>query len=151
MTTEASLSLAKSEGRGSKASGSAAGGMMVSTCARSPTTARARLARSLVVATTRKVCAEAADDTRNVAIMLTSAVRRANFVRATCGLRTRSPAGNEHALGQQAVHALFVAGRGRRDTTVHGDAGQSVGVEPAQLALLLQEVDHGHRRAVHGL
>ena len=53
----APLSFARSEGRGSKASGSAAGGIMVSTCARSPTTARARLARSLVVASHRSCCA----------------------------------------------------------------------------------------------
>src|SRR6516162_8602630 len=151
MTSEAPLSLARSEGRGSKASGSVAGGMMVSTCARWPTTARARLARSPVVATTRMVWADAADDTRNVAMMLTSAARGTNRARATSGLRRRSPAGNEHALGQQAVHALFVAGRGRRDATVHGNAGQSVGIEPGQLALLLQQVDHRHRRAVHGL
>src|SRR5262249_45008178 len=106
MTTEAPLSLTRSEGRGSKASGSAAGGMMVSTCARSPTTARARLARSLVVATTRMFCADAADDTRNVAMTLTSAARAMNHARAPSGLRRRSPAANEHALGQQAVHAL---------------------------------------------
>src|SRR5262249_31610025 len=151
MTTEAPLSLARSEGRGSKASGSAAGGMMVSTCARSPITARARLARSPVVATTRMVCADATDDTRNVPMMLASAARGTNRARATPGLRRRSPTGNEYALGQQTVHALFLAGRGRRNTTIHGNAGQSVGVEPGQLALLLQQVDHRHRRAVHGL
>src|SRR6516225_9430570 len=93
MTSEAPLSLARSEGRGSKASGSVAGAMMLS-----------------------------------------SAARGTNRARATSGLRRRSPAGNEHALGQQAVHALFVAGRGRRDATVHGNAGQSVGIEPGQLA-----------------
>jgi hypothetical protein len=32
------------------------------------------------------VCADAADDTRNVAMMLTSAVSGTNLVRATCGL-----------------------------------------------------------------
>src|SRR6516162_1439222 len=134
MTSEAPLSLARSEGRGSKASGSAAAGMMVSTCARSPVTARARLARSPVVATTRMFCADAAGDTRNVAMMLASAAHGTNRARAPSGLRRPSPAGNEHALGQQAVHALFIAGRGRRDATVHGDAGQSIGVEPGQLA-----------------
>src|SRR6266704_4087050 len=113
MTTEAPLSRARSDGRGSKASGSAAGGMMVSTCARSPITARARLARSPVVATTRMFCAGAADDTRNVATMLASAARGTNRARATSGLRGPSPASNEHALGQQAVHVLL----GIRDGT----------------------------------
>src|SRR5882672_3918249 len=150
MTTEAPLSLARSDGRGSKASGLVAGGTKASTCARSPVTARARLARSLVAATTRRLCADT-DDARNVATMPANAARIACCPRATPGLPTSSPLGNERALGQEAVHRLFVAGSGWRNAAVHRNAGKPVGVEPGELPLLLQKVDHRHRRAVHGL
>src|SRR5215475_6771346 len=100
MTTEAPLSLARSEGRGSKASGSAAGGTMVSTCARSPATARARLPRSVVVATMRRPCADAVGDAKAIAIRLATMARRgADRRRAALVVVRRSlPLGNEHAL-----------------------------------------------------
>src|SRR5438128_8358849 len=65
MTIDAPLSLARSDGRGSKLSGSAAGGTMLSTWASVAATKCARLARSVVVATIRSGCAIAscADET----------------------------------------------------------------------------------------
>src|SRR6266516_7085866 len=124
--------------------------MMVSTCARSPITARARLARSPVVATTRMFCAGAADDTRNVATMLASAARGTNRARATSGLRGPSPASNEHALGQQAVHVLLGI-RDGTDPTIHRDAGKPIGVEARDLLFAFEPLDHAHRRGVHRL
>src|SRR5262245_40937993 len=153
MTTEAPLSLARSEGRGSKASGSAAGGMMVSTCARSPTTARARLARSLVVATTRMLCADAADDTRNVATMLASAASGTNRARSLLlrsGVFPLSPFRNEDALRKQAVHVLLGI-RDCADPAIHRDASKPIGVEARDLLFAFEPFDHAHRGRIHGL
>src|SRR6266446_4165852 len=152
MTTEAPLSLARSEGRGSKASGSAAGGMMVSTCARSPTTARARPARSPVVATTRMFCAATVCATNGKPRM----DRRTSTMRSphrACALRSGvplSPLRNEDALWEQAVHVLLAI-RDRTDPTIHRDAGKPIGIEARDLLFAFEPLDHAHRGRIHGL
>src|SRR5262249_5475704 len=152
MTTEAPLSLARSEGRGSKASGSAAAGMMVSTCTRSPVTARARLARSPVVATTRTVCAAAICATNGKPRM----DRRTSTMRGphrACALRSGvplSPFRNEDALWEQAVHVLLGVGD-RADAAIHRDAGEPVSIKPGDLLFAFEPLDHAYRSRVHGL
>src|ERR1700745_3517697 len=155
MTTEAPLGLARAEGRGSKASGSVAGGMMVSTCARSPTTARARLARSLVVATTRTVCAAAFCTTNGAQRMdkRTSTVRSPHRARALLlgsGVFSLSPFGNEDALGEKAVHILLGI-RDCADPAIHRDASKPIGVEARDLLFAFEPFDHAHRGRIHGL
>src|SRR5262245_37786865 len=152
MTTEAPLSLAKSEGRGSKASGSAAAGMMVSTCARSPVTARARLARSPVVATTRMVCAATVCATNGKPRM----DRRTSTMRGphrACALRSGvplSPFRNEDALREHAVYVLLGI-RDDTDPTIHRDAGKPIGIEARDLLVAFEPLDHAHRGRIHGL
>src|SRR5438105_10622325 len=153
-TTAAPLSLARSEGRGSNASGSAAGGTIVSTSARSPATTRARLARSLVVATTRRLAAAAAWAT-NAAIRTAErlrTVRRPTRPRTVLrsAASTPLPLRNEDALGQQAVHGLLGI-RDRADPAIHRHAGEPIGVEARDLLLALQPLDHGHRGLIHRL
>src|SRR5262245_54887908 len=150
-TTSAPLSRARSDGRGSKASGSVAGGMIVSTCAKSPVTARARAAISLVVATTRRVSVDAAGDVRTQAMTAATAPRDTRRRRGVPPSLRSSPLGNEYALGQQTVDRLVASGSRRGDATVHGDAGKPIGVEPRQLSFFLQQIDHRHRCTIHGL
>src|SRR5262249_9565329 len=129
-TTAAPLSRARSDGRGSKASGSVAGGMMVSTCATSPVTARASVARSLVVATIRRLSAAAARGARTLAMTAATAMRGIQLRRRALASLRSSPLGNEYALGQQTVDRLVASGSRRGDAAVHGDAGKPIGVEP---------------------
>src|SRR5215211_7738549 len=54
------------------------------------------------------------------------------------------------ALRHHAVD-LLVAILVRGDATIHGHAGERVGIEPRQGLLLRKPVDHGHGGAVHCL
>src|SRR5262245_40976223 len=148
MTIEAPLSLVKSEGRGSKASGSVAGGIIVSTCARSPVMAWARLARSLVVATTRMPAPAAVWGTsqRPSTHEMTSEARGRRRPRALSlrpELPRRSPFCNEDALRQQAMHVLLRV-RDRADPAIHRDAGKPVGIKPRDLLFGFEPLDHAH-------
>src|SRR5262249_12718214 len=134
--TEAPLSLAKSEGGGSKASGSAAAGMMVSTRARSPVTACARLARSLVVATMRMLpaaagCTMSDKPSRHTRTSMMRGLHRPRVPFAIARV-LRSPFRNEDALREQAVHVLLGI-RDRADTAIHRDAGEPVSIKPRDL------------------
>src|SRR5262245_7284988 len=153
MTTEAPLSLARSEGRGSKASGSTAGGMMLSTCARSPVTARARLAKSLVVATRRRVPAPAVwamnDKPRMKRTKVVRGLRRPRARRLPSDGPRRSPFGNEDALREHAVY-VFLGVRHGADPAVHRDAGKPIGIEAGDLLFAFKPLDHAHRSRVHG-
>src|ERR671930_424973 len=154
MTIEAPLSLARSEGRGSNASGSAAGGMMVSICARSPATACAMLARSLVVATTRMLAAAVrATSERPNTHKRASTMRGLHRPRASrlrSELSGRSPFRNENALREQAVHVLLGV-RDCADPAIHRDAGEAIGIEARDLLFAFEPFDHAHRSRVHRL
>src|SRR5262249_42986385 len=104
--------------------------MMASTCARSPITARARLARSPVVATTRAVCAAAICATNGKPRMdkRTSTMRGPHRARALRSGVLLSPFRNEDALRKQAVHVLLGI-RDCADPAIHRDAGKPIGVE----------------------
>src|SRR5262249_53672688 len=150
-TTAAPLSLPRSEGRGSNASGSAAGGIMASTRGRSPATARARLARSPVVASMRRGSARAVRATENAARRTATAKRARDGPRALRSRRSRRSAlANEDALRKQAVHVLLGIGDGA-DTAIHRDAGEPIGVEACDLLFAFEPLDHAHRGGVHGL
>src|SRR5262245_18353808 len=125
--------------------------MMVSTCARSPVTSRARLARSPVVATTRMFCAARVCATNGKVRM----DRRTSTMRSThraCALRSGvplSPFCNEDALREQAVYVLLGI-RDRTDPTIHRDAGKPIGIEARDLLFAFETLDHAHRVRIHG-
>ena len=153
-TTEAPRSFAKSDGLGSNASASAAAGMICSTSARSPPTARVRLARSDVVATRRSSCAPAGCPIHGIASQARTLAQR----RKACGLRfsfreavrSASALRNEDALGQETVHVFLRVGDGA-DAAIHRHACKSIGVKSADLLLILDQLDHAHGRSNHGL
>src|SRR5207244_10995263 len=99
-----------------------AAGMRVSTTTKSPPTACASAARSVVVATTRNG-APCADAEAAPSVAARTAPNR--YPRITLS------GGDPRALRHQAVHGLL--GRGRRcRPAVHDHAGERVGVEAAQ-------------------
>src|SRR5262249_36407765 len=126
--------------------------MMVSTCGRSPTTARARLARSPVVATTRMFCAGAVCATNGKPRM----DRRTSTMRSphrACALRSGvplSPFRNEDALREQAVHVLLGI-RDGADPTIHRDAGKPIGIEAPDLLFTFEPLDHAYPGRIHGI
>src|SRR5437588_835161 len=123
--------------------------LIVSACARSPVTAWARLARSLVVATTRMLPAVAvwATSERPSTHKRTRTARGRHRPRALSlrsDLSRRSPFRNEDALRQQAVHVLLGI-RDRAEAAIHRDAGKPVGVEARDLLFGFEPLDHAHR------
>src|SRR5262249_39389242 len=108
--------------------------MMVSTCARSPITACARLARSLVVATTRRDPAAAAWATTDKPRVhrrrsATRGRHRPRALRLRSVTPRRSPFCNEDALREQAMHVLLGIGD-RADAAIHRDAGEPISILP---------------------
>src|SRR5262245_24496360 len=106
--------------------------MMLSTCARSPVTARARLARSLVVATTRMVPAAAVwamnDKPRMKRTRVVRGLRRPRARRLQSDAPRRSPFRNEDALREHAVY-VFLGVRHGADPAIHRDACEPIGIE----------------------
>src|SRR5438132_1174345 len=131
--------LSRSPGRGSNASGSLPGGTTVSTSTRFSPTAAASAARSAVVATTR-VAAEAGA----AAAIAAASVKQP---RTPARILTRSHPG---ALGNEAMHRLLLARR-RGEAAVHHHAGEPIGIEPGELPLVLQQLDHRPGGVVHRL
>src|SRR5438034_7498421 len=110
--------------------------MIVSTCARSPVTAWARLARSLVVATTRMLPAAAVWATSE----RPSTHKRTRALSLRSDLPRRSPFRNEDALRQQAVHVLLGI-RDCAEAAIHRDAGKPVGIEARDLLFGFEPLD----------
>src|SRR6185295_15737517 len=122
---------------------------------RSPPTASVRLRRSVVVVTTwMRSCADPGD-----ARLIQAATRPSHKTMALATpVRTRpcrcwstlAGAGNPDALRHQAMDILLASGN-RADPAIHRHAGETIGVEPRNLFLRLQPVDHAHRGIVHRL
>src|SRR5262245_24120226 len=128
--------------------------MIVSTCARSPVTACARLARSLVVATTRMLpaaagCTMSDKPSRHTRTSMMRGLHRPR-VRFAIARVLRSPFRNEDALREQAVHVLLGVGD-RADPAIHRDAGEPVSIKPRDLLFAFEPLDHAHRRCVLGI
>src|ERR1700674_3037779 len=139
MRTSACRTLSRSPGRGSTASGSLPGGTMVSTSTRSPPTAAASAVRSTVVATTRTAAAAGA--------AAETAAASAKQPRTPARILTR---GHPGALGHETMHRLLLADR-HREAAVHHHTGETIGVEPAEPLVLLQQIDHRPGGVVHRL
>src|SRR3979409_2156324 len=129
-------------------------GAMLVTLTRSPPTASTSALRSVVVVTTASPSSAA-----------TPQVRAATSAKATTqridveARRAAQPAGSSggnrlrllpQALRHQAMHILL-GRRDRADAAIHRDAREPIGVEPGDLLLVLEKLDHSHRGVVHRL
>src|SRR6267154_1424069 len=129
-------------------------GAMLVTLTRSPPTASTSALRSVVVVTTASPSSAATPQVRAT----TSA--RAATQRIDAGARRAaqpagSPGGNRlrllpQALRHQTMHILL-GRRDRTDAAIHRDAREPIGVEPGDLLLALEKLDHSHRGVVHRL
>src|SRR4051812_3322800 len=124
---------------------------------RSPPTASVRLRKSVVVVTTwRRCCANAGDSNASRAARTAKRntmdgleMRKGSREAALpCFPLTLTP--NPDALRHQAMDILLGV-RHCPDPAIHRHAGKPISVEPCNLLLRLEQLDHAHRGFVHCL
>src|SRR4030088_1855077 len=126
-------------------------GAMLVTLTRSPPTASTSALRSVVVVTTASPSSAATPQVR-AATRAKATTQRIDVEARRAAQPAGSPGRNRlrllpQALRHQTMHILL-GRRDRADAAIHRDAREPIGVEPGDLLLALEKLDHSHRGVV---